>query len=197
MIQKIIIATMVISLYLLGIAAAEDSHHHSQYAGQEKRVIKSLSPDDIAELEQGKGWGLAKAAELNGMPGPSHLIPMKEKIHLSTEQIIKIEKLYESMKASAIPLGKQLIELEKQLNQSFENQTMTTARLKELLQQIAKTTSQLRFVHLSTHLATPKILTSLQIQQYNRLRGYTGADVCDHPPEGHNMDMWKKHNNCE
>ncbi|MBF0286443.1 MAG: hypothetical protein HQM14_01380 [SAR324 cluster bacterium] len=65
------------------------------------------------------------------------------------------------MKASAIPLGKQLIELEKQLNQSFENQMITTASLKKLLQQIAKTTSQLRFVYLSTHLATPKILTPL------------------------------------
>ncbi|MBF0286444.1 MAG: hypothetical protein HQM14_01385 [SAR324 cluster bacterium] len=58
--QKTEIATILIILSLTCTAIANKSHHHSQYAGQEKRIIKSLSPDDIAELEQGKGWGLAK-----------------------------------------------------------------------------------------------------------------------------------------
>jgi hypothetical protein len=50
----------------------------SKYAGEEKREIKSLSATDIEELQNGKGWGLAKAAELNGIPGPVHLLEMKE-----------------------------------------------------------------------------------------------------------------------
>ena len=37
----------------------------SPYAGQETRTVKSFSPEDIAELRRGGGWGLAKAAELN------------------------------------------------------------------------------------------------------------------------------------
>ena len=37
--------------------------HHAPHAGQQQRVIKSLSADDIAEIERGGGWGLAKAAE--------------------------------------------------------------------------------------------------------------------------------------
>jgi hypothetical protein len=38
---------------------AADHSHKSKYTGEEKREIKSLSESDIAELEAGKGWGLA------------------------------------------------------------------------------------------------------------------------------------------
>lgn len=40
----------------------------SQYAGQESREIKSLSPSEVGDLLAGRGMGLAKAAELNGYP---------------------------------------------------------------------------------------------------------------------------------
>jgi len=39
---------------------------HRRYEGFETRAITSLSASDIAALEQGKGWGLALPAELNG-----------------------------------------------------------------------------------------------------------------------------------
>ena len=76
---------MKIALYLLPVlvfaAAAQGSEGNhsrkSKYAGEENRSIKSLSPDDIAELRRGGGWGLAKTAELNGVPGPAHLLEMK------------------------------------------------------------------------------------------------------------------------
>ncbi|MBL4876875.1 MAG: hypothetical protein JKY10_10340, partial [Cohaesibacteraceae bacterium] len=58
------------------------SQHGSHYAGEENRAIKSLSNADIAELKRGGGWGLAKAAELNGVPGPSHLLKMKNQVGL-------------------------------------------------------------------------------------------------------------------
>ena len=40
------------------------------YAGMETRAIKTLSDKDIADLNAGRGMGLALAAELNGYPGP-------------------------------------------------------------------------------------------------------------------------------
>ena len=56
--------------------------------------------------------------------------------------------------------------------------------------------AQLRFVHLSTHLKTPDILTLEQIKLYNELRGYSADDPCTNIPAGHDPEMWKKHNNC-
>lgn len=177
----------VILAVLISIHAFADTetHSHSEYAGQEKREIKSLSADDIEQLQQGKGWGLAKAAELNGVPGPVHLLEMKKEIQLTVEQVEHIESLYREMKEQAIPLGLQLIQLEGELNTAFADGSITKKKLAELLEAIADTNKQLRYVHLATHLETPKILSSEQIQTYNTLRGYNSDTLEHHNPEEH------------
>ena len=194
------VTIMLVAIVLMPLSAfsvSGHSHQHqSKYVGQEMREIKSLSETDIEELRNGKGWGLAKAAELNGVPGPAHLLEMKKEIGLNPEQIHAIENLYQKMKQEAIPLGLELIELEKQLNNHFSNQTITDELLRELLQKISQVYSELRYVHLSTHLKTPEIITSDQITLYNKLRGYSSDDPCKNIPKGHDPEMWKKHHNC-
>jgi len=176
--------------------SASEHSHKSKYVGQEKREIKSLSESDIEELENGKGWGFAKAAELNGVPGPIHLLEMKKEIRLSSEQIQKIEDIYQKMKEQAIPLGLELIELERSLNNHFANRTITDNLLHKLLGEIVQVRKKLRYAHLSAHLKTPDILTFEQITLYNELRGYSSNDPCKNIPEGHDPAMWKKHHNC-
>ena len=171
--------------------------HLSSYAGQQNRKIKSLSADDIQQLKRGQGWGLAKAAELNGMPGPSHLLQMKDEISLTAEQERKIRALFHDMKSKAIPLGNKLIELEKNLNDSFSNKSITSEDLDQKLTAISKVRKELRYVHLVTHLMTPNILTPQQINEYNLIRGYGSGNPCENIPEGHSVEMWKKHNGCE
>jgi len=65
--------------------------HHSAYGGQQHRAIKGLSHEDVEELRRGGGWGLAKAAELNGMPGPAHVLELKDKIALTPDQTTTIK----------------------------------------------------------------------------------------------------------
>lgn len=191
----IYLVLIFILLPVLAFSSAEDPFK-SSYVGQENREIKSLSETDIEELTNGKGWGLAKAAELNGVPGPAHLLEMKEEISLSPEQTKEIEILYQEMQKQAIPLGISLIEYERELNTHFANMTITDELLRELIGQIAQIQKQLRYVHLSTHLKTPNILTAEQIDLYNQLRGYFSNDPCKNIPEGHDPEMWKRHNYC-
>lgn len=180
------------------IVLAESGHGHmSEYVGQEKRAIKSLSASDIDDLQNGRGWGLAKAAELNGVPGPVHLLEMKEEIALSKEQVGKITALYEEMKKEATLLGEELIRYERELNDHFANRTINDGLLKGLLAKIEDTRMKLRYVHLSAHLRTPAIVTEEQIKLYNKLRGYSNDDPCENVPVGHDAEMWKRHNNCE
>ena len=188
----------VLILILIATLAFSESDlsHKSKYAGQEIRDIKSLSATDIEELQNGKGWGLAKAAELNGVPGPIHLLEMKEEIGLSAEQISAIEDIYRKMKQEAIPLGLELIELERELNKHFAHRTITNELLNQTLQEIAQVYRQLRYVHLSAHLKTPNILDTEQIALYNTLRGYSSDDPCKNVPKGHDPKMWKKHHGC-
>jgi hypothetical protein len=193
---KVTILLLILMLIPMSIFSAADHSHQSKYAGEEKREIKSLSATDIEELKTGKGWGLAKAAELNSVPGPVHLLEMKEEIDLSANQIRAIEDIYKKMKQEAISLGLELIELERELNNHFANRTITDELLRQILQGIAQVHRQLRYVHLSAHLNTPDILKSEQITLYNKLRGYSSGDPCENVPKGHDPEMWKKHHNC-
>lgn len=167
----------------------------SKYAGEEKREIRTLSSDDIEQLEQGRGWGLAKAAELNGYPGPVHVLELKDRLELTAVQEAKVQSIFEDMKRSAVPLGLELIGLEKQLNLLFASGGAESEKLRSLLGQIGDVTAKLRFVHLAAHLGTRSALTAEQVKRYDSLRGYAG-DPCKNIPEGHDPEMWKKHNGC-
>lgn len=176
MLSRYLTIISILSLSLSHVSYAAESYI-SKYSGEEQRLIKSLSADDIKQLEQGKGWGLAKAAELNGMPGPVHILQMKDEISLSIEQENKIKDLFSNMRIRAVPLGIKLIQLEKNLNNSFVKKSIDKSSLLQQLSDIAEVKKQLRYVHLSTHLETPHILNQHQIHQYNRLRGYGKAGV--------------------
>ena len=142
------------------------------YAGQQDRAIKSLSGKDIDDLRNGRGWGLARAAELNGMPGPVHVLELSAEIGLSPSQVTAITGHFNAMKAKAVPLGKTLIEREARLERAFASRDIDGPKLKALLSDIAAARSELRFVHLAAHLETPAILSPAQIKAYNKLRGY-------------------------
>ena len=186
---------LLILVFLMPILLSAEIYT-SKYAGEEHREIKSLSPDDIKELRNGGGWGMAKAAELNGVPGPAHILEMEEEIGLTGEQRRVIQEIYREMKAEAITLGEQLVDLEWKLNSAFSNGNINQEFLEKNVKEIENVRSRLRIVHLSTHLETLNILTSEQITFYNQLRGYS-KDPCKNIPKGHNAKMWKKHNGCQ
>jgi len=199
-------AALIIGLplsLLLSISATvaknndQDSQHLSPYVAEVDRQIKSLSEEDIRELERGGGWGLARAAELNGMPGPVHILEMKDEIDLDKEQQIAIEKIYQQMKAAAASKGQMMIAAETELDRRFKHNEIDDVRLVELVTQIARLRGELRLIHLSAHLETWPVLTEHQVARYNQLRGYSEADACANIPAGHNEAMWRKHNNCQ
>jgi hypothetical protein len=192
-----IIAISAISLRPLKIIASSEPEYKSKYIGQEKREIKSLSNEDIKELRTGAGWGLAKAAELNGLPGPKHILEMKQEIELTVKQENMVIALYNKMNKEAIRLGNELIEYEEELNNRFAERNIDEKTLDELLGKISEIYKSLRFTHLSAHLQTPNILTENQIKKYNKLRGYSSDDPCENIPKGHDPVMWRKHNNCD
>jgi len=195
--MKVLLILAFLTPVFAAHASENASTHHSKYAGQESREIKSLSAEDIAELRRGGGWGLAKAAELNGVPGPIHLLEMKDEIDLNESQRSAIGAIYRRMKSKAILHGERLIDLERRLGSGFRDRTITDALLRASLSAIAETKKELRYVHLAAHIETLKILSEKQIRNYNALRGYSRPDPCANVPKGHNAEMWRRHNNCD
>jgi len=160
---------VIVSLAFFTGASAE-----TPYAGMQTRSIKALSEQQVADLNAGRGMGLALAAELNGYPGPAHVLELADKLELSTDQRTQVQGLFDSMKTEAIPLGSRLIEQEADLDRQFADRTVTSESLKASTAAIAETLGVLRDTHLKYHLLMGKVLTPPQMGRYAELRGYGG-----------------------
>ena len=186
--------TLAISIPL-SISAQHNHGVQTPYAGMQNRAIKSLSDNDIKELRRGGGWGLALAAELNGMPGPAHMLELKEQIALNQDQVTKTQALLDDMRKAAIPTGERLIAAELALENAFAKGAVEEASLRRLLAEAESARTELRFIHLSQHYKTVQFLKPEQIKRYYILRGYA-EDPCKNIPAGHNPEMYKRHMGC-
>ncbi len=165
------------ALLLLSCAAAVAQ---APYAGMQARTIKALSQEQISDLNAGRGMGLALAAELNGYPGPAHVLELADRLELSPDQRSQIETLFNSMKAEAQPLGANLIREESDLDRLFASRSITPETLKASTAAIAVTQGALRETHLKYHLSTAAVLTPAQMHRYAELRGYGDQPVMHH-----------------
>ena len=172
----------------------------SKYSGQETRLIKSLSAEDIDALEQGTGdafGGLAKLAELNGYPGPRHVLDLATSLQLTAVQKKLVENMNNTRVTEAQVVGKEMVRLEQEMNDMFTDGTITKETLRQKLEKSSELYGQLRYIHLKYHITMLDILAPDQVKLYNKLRGYSeNGDPCVNIPAGHDMEMWKKHNNC-
>lgn len=172
---------ILIAAALTGPAMAQHHHQGKQhgtqnpaapYAGLQQRDIKALDDRQVADLKNGRGMGLALAAELNGYPGPLHVLELKDQLRLTADQRQRFQQLFDSMKAEAIAVGEELIANERALDRRFSEGGMTPETLAALTARIGETQGQLRAVHLKYHLTSAELLSSEQRQRYAQLRGY-------------------------
>src|SRR3979411_1819956 len=137
------IAALVIAI---GTAVAE-----TPYAGMQTRSIKALSDQQASDLREGRGMGLALAAELNGYPGPSHLLELADKLDLTAEQRSRVGELFNAMKQEAVPIGNRLLEQEAKLDNQFAGRAVNEESLEKSVSEIALTQGELRATHLKYH----------------------------------------------
>ena len=145
------------------------------YAGMEARTIKALSDEQIADLKAGRGMRLALAAELNGYPGPSHVLELAAQLNLTDQQRVTVRQLFDAMKAESIAIGERLLRRESDLDRLFADRTITPEGLKAEITAIGELQAELRATHLKYHLLTPALLTEHQMRRYSELRGYAGG----------------------
>jgi hypothetical protein len=156
------------------------SYAQAPYAGFQERQIKALSEQQISDLKAGRGTGLALAAEVNGYPGPVHVLELAGYLQLSDAQRQQVAQLFAAMKTEAIPLGERLIAEEAELDRQFRDRSVTPASLAGAVEGIGVTQAELRGAHLKYHLATVEVLTPAQIDRYRELRGYGGGHARPH-----------------
>jgi len=179
----------ILLVFLMGIAAAVspaiaqhhdhggDQHHasqghHSPYAGLQERAVKVLSEQQIAGLRGGKGLGMAMAAELNGYPGPLHVLELAAQLDLTPEQTTQTRTLFAEMQSHAKSAGEEVIAAEAALDGLFRDKKATGENLSAAVDRAAIAQARLRETHLRYHLAMMEVLSGSQVAAYNKLRGY-------------------------
>lgn len=138
----------------------------------ERRAVKALSDEQIADLEAGRGMGLALAAELNSYPGPVHVLGLAGELALTPEQRARTKELLDGMKAETIPIGRRIIALEGDLDLIFAERKITVETLAAATARISSAQGELRAAHLRYHIDMAPLLSSEQVARYIELRGY-------------------------
>ena len=167
-------------LTLLLACSALASLARAQYAGQEARPLKALSEEELAQLRQGAGMGLAKVAELNHYPGPKHVLELERELALSEEQARSVRDAHALMHSEAVALGERILAGEQELEARFAEGSIDAAQLGRLTTEIGQLQGRLRATHLSAHLATRALLTPEQVKRYDHLRGYAQGSHHEH-----------------
>ena len=174
--------TLVVLLTALLVLPARAEQ--APYAGQEVREIKALSAEEVEGLRDGAGLGYAKAAELNGWPGPLHALELADVLSLDADQRARINVIRQAMLAKAKPLGEELIAAEASLDLLFAEEIPTLTLVADATEKIGRIEAALRAVHLAAHIEVKPLLTRHQHMIYARERGYGGANGHGHGGHG-------------
>lgn len=165
---------------LVALLAGGGCGSHSPYAGEEDREIKALSAQQIDDLLAGRGMGFAMAAELNGYPGPLHVLELADELELTAAQRRETQSIFAAMQRQAQELGRQLVAAERELDRRFGARSIDGPTLATMTAEIARLEGRLRAVHLDAHLQQTELLTADQIERYVELRGYDGGGHAGH-----------------
>jgi Spy/CpxP family protein refolding chaperone len=176
----------ITALALASVAAAafaqshHDGMHHKAaasqpYAGQQSREVASLSEQELKDLETGRGMGLAKSAEVNGHPGPAHVLELAEQLKLTPEQRALVKDAFDRMQAKAKALGEAYIKAEKAVDQAFKAGPARASEVSALVGEASRLLGEVRLSHLLAHVEITPVLTPEQRARYAELRGYAGG----------------------
>jgi len=165
--------SMLMLAAVLGAAIAWPAvRADAPYAGLEHRRTKVLSTEQVDDLLRGRGMGLALPAELNGYPGPRHVLDLADRLGLTPEQRSDTERLFQDMQAGAMALGERIVAGEAALDELFAAGRASETAVRQAALELGRLEGELRALHLNYHLAMRDLLTREQTAAYQELKGY-------------------------
>ena len=170
-VESVHMRSLLLVVIVLASATATAAEQQP-YAGLEDRSVKAMSAEEIDALENGLGFSQALAAELNGYPGPRHVLDLADELRLDYTRKAAIAALFAEMKAEAVAAGRAVLAAEADFDAAFRSGSITELEVAALAEEIGRLKGILRGIHLRYHLQTTALLTPHQIALYNAARGY-------------------------
>ncbi|MEM8554773.1 MAG: hypothetical protein AAGF71_08090 [Pseudomonadota bacterium] len=151
----------------------------SSDAGEHARDVAAQGPEDLAALEAGQNWGLARPAERNGYPEPVYEWEVSDALGVRADQIARVETIWADMRAEARALGAGFSAAEAALGTAFKSGETDTERLADptfSAAAAAHAAADLRDAGIAAHMATEPVLTRHRIAMDTWPRGYGGTE---------------------
>jgi Spy/CpxP family protein refolding chaperone len=179
------LASISLGLAAVGSAVAQSGHGHpppghSHPPGAADnqaphRRIEAFQREIDAVLADGRGAGLAFAADQNGYPGPLHVLELTRELGISAEQEARMRGLFETMLRDAQARAGGLAAAEARLARLFADRAADEDAVRTAVQDAEAARREVRLVHLLAHLQTHDVLTAAQRQKYHALRWGPGT----------------------
>ncbi|MGH6689995.1 MAG: periplasmic heavy metal sensor [Gammaproteobacteria bacterium] len=138
---------------------------HSDY-----RAVDQWLKEFDRVVADGRGFGLAFAADQQGYPGPMHVLELKDRLRLTSDQERAAQLLVDAMFAQSRPAGARLLAAEQRLRTVFSAGTASEAAVRAAAADIERARTEVRLVHLLAHLKTREILSVEQRGLYHAAR---------------------------
>ena len=167
---RILMTTIVATAGLLGAASSASwgQHGHGHEGGHQAAEACSAEFDKV--VGEGRGFGLAFAADQNGYPGPLHVLELKDRLKLTADQEAKAQALLHAMFVESKPKSARLLEAEAKLRRLFADRAADDAAVRAAVAEVERARSEVRLVHLLMHLKTRELLTEDQRRIYHEAR---------------------------
>jgi Spy/CpxP family protein refolding chaperone len=165
---------IVTALLLAGGALAQHGGHHQSGGhqhgdGQGHQAAQACIDQFNKVVGEGRGFGMAFAADQNGYPGPMHVLELKDRLKLTADQEAKARELYAAVRAE-LPKSSRLLEAEQKLERLFADRTASEAAVRVAAADVERARTQVRLVHLLAHVRTRDLLTEEQRRVYHETR---------------------------
>ncbi len=161
-------AVAVVALFGATASTAWGQHEHGHAGGHQAAEACSAEFDEV--VAEGRGFGMAFAADQNGYPGPMHVLELKDQLKLTVDQEAKAQALLHAMFAESKPKGARLLEAEAKLRRLFADRSADDPAVRAAVGEVERARSEVRLVHLLAHLKTRDLLTEDQRRIYHEAR---------------------------
>src|SRR5437879_8537772 len=125
-----VIAAVALAGLAAGTTATRAQHAHGGAGAQGHQVAQTCASEFEKVVGQGRGAGLAFAADQNGYPGPMHVLELQDVLRLSPAQEARMTALRTAMFAESRPRSARLFEAEAALRRLFSEGTADEPRVR-------------------------------------------------------------------
>lgn len=162
---------MVVAIVLAAASLATAQHAHDGASGGEPHLAAQRCQQQFEQvIADGRGFGLAFAADQEGYPGPLHVLELKDRLRISGDQEREMQRMMDTMFAESRPAAARLLAAERRLRSLFASGTADEASVRAAVADVERARAEVRLVHLLTHLKTRDRLTEEQRRLYHAVR---------------------------